>query len=237
MTLVIIRPHEQLLGGGQCVIPVVVVIFIVVVLSSAFPVVCSLSQSSPSSLAGPCTHHSCRPCRCCPRCLGVVILMPVVPWSWCHLIVWLLSPLSPLLFPLLSPLSLLSPLPWCWSSSVLSSLCLSFPGPGVISSSGGCPRGPLWLLLRFRLPCGCGCNSCHPCCQCCRSLRWHCRSHCPGPVHHWCWGVCHWCRLALFPSFHCRCHPKWVGSLVVHLIMPSCRCGSSVACFKRWWGG
>ena len=73
MTLVIIWAHEQLLGGGQCVVPVVVVVFVViaVVSSSAFPVVCSLSQSSPSSLAGPGARRSCRPCRCrpcCPRC-------------------------------------------------------------------------------------------------------------------------------------------------------------------------
>ena len=66
MTLVIIWAHKQLLRGGQCVIPVV--IFIVVILLSVFPVVYSLSQSSPSSLAGPCTHHSCHPCHCCPCC-------------------------------------------------------------------------------------------------------------------------------------------------------------------------
>jgi len=84
-------------------------------LSSVFPIVCSLSRSSPLSLAGPCT---------------------------CHL-------LSLLLLSLLSSLSLL---PWCWSSLVLSSSCLLSPGPDVILSSGGCPYGPLWPLLWFRLP-------------------------------------------------------------------------------------
>jgi len=70
MTLVVIWAHEQLLGGGRCVVPAVVVIFVViaVVSSSAFPVVCSLSRLSPSSLAGPGTRRSCRPCCCHPRC-------------------------------------------------------------------------------------------------------------------------------------------------------------------------
>jgi hypothetical protein len=64
---------------------VVVVIFVVVAMvsSSAFPVVCSLSRSSPLSLA-PGAHRSCRPC-CCR-------LMPVISWSWRHLIFRSLSP-------------------------------------------------------------------------------------------------------------------------------------------------
>jgi len=198
-TLVIIWAHEQLLGGGWCVIPVVVVVFVV----------------------------------CVPHCLLLVPVIPFIPGQSLHL-----SFLSSL--PLLYSLSLL---PWCWSSLVLSPSCLSSPGPGIIPSSGGCPHGPcgpcgpLWLLLQFCLPCGCGCCSHHPHCQCCHGLHWHRHSHCPGPVCHWCWGVCHWCHLALFPSFCCHCHPKWVGSLVVHLVMPSHHCGSGVACFKRWWGG
>ena len=51
-------PHEQFLGGGQCVVPVVIIFIVMaVVSSSAFPIVCSLSQLSPSSLASPGACH------------------------------------------------------------------------------------------------------------------------------------------------------------------------------------
>ena len=216
MTLVVIWAHEQLLGGGRCVIPVVVVVFVViaVVSSSAFAVVCSLSRSSPSSLAGPGARRSCRPCRCrpcCPRCPHCPSAGP----PWCHcpracrplVLASSRLPVVVLIVPFLAVVVLVVLMVHCGR-------CRSFAFLVVV--------GAVLVISIVSAVAG---------------LRWCHRSRRPGPARHWCWGVCCWCRLALFPSFCCCCHPEWVGLLVVCLVMPSRHCGSGVACFERWWGG
>jgi len=82
-----------------------------------------------------CCLHCCDLIVCIPRCL---LLVPVIPF---FVPGWSLHP-SFLSSLLLSLLSLLSPLPWYWSSSVSLSLCLLFPGSGILLSSGCCPGCP-----------------------------------------------------------------------------------------------